>query len=141
ERELRRAIGPTRIGQQQGREQVAGPRDPFTAAAAAAGALGHRSDPQRAALAMARQRQRFRVGRSDGFVGDMPNPGTRRSRVDIHQNKDLAAAAAASTSGPGNTKNRRLARPMTPSTAFNSPRIGSKAGAGSTKYMTLTMAR
>ena len=54
---------------------------------------------------------------------------------------DFAAAAAAATSGAGKTKNRMLINPLTPSTAFSIAGIGTKPGAGSSKYMILTISR
>ena len=85
ERELRRAVRRRRIGQQQRGVEVAGRRDPGIAAAAAAGGLLPRRDPERTALARARKRQRLGIGRGQRVMkptdDSPPPPPPRISRI------------------------------------------------------------
>ena len=79
-----RAVGRRRIGQQQARVEIAGLGHPGAAAPAAPCGLASCGDPERAALAGARERQAFRVGRADRVVADKPRAGCRRCGVELH---------------------------------------------------------
>src|SRR5229473_7425289 len=103
ERELGSAIGGTRVGEEQAGVEIAALGNEGAAAPSAARRLLRRRDPQRAALAQPRLRQRLGIRRSDGVVDDQPNPGGGGSGIELHagQNSDFAAASAASMSGAG----------------------------------------
>ena len=102
ERELGSAIGGSRVGEQQAGVEIAALGHEGAAAPSAARRLLRRRDPQRAALAQPRLRQRLGIRRSDGVVDDQPNPGGGGG-IELHagQNSDFAAASAASMSGAG----------------------------------------
>src|SRR5262249_23384756 len=140
------------------RVEVAGWRRPSAAAPASPGALRACGDPQWPRLAGARAREGFQIGRTNGIASDVPDgsgaavgnlvcrfgrkaPHLAGERVWFHQNSDLAAAAAAFTSGLGTTKNSKLNNPVMPRTTLSSIRMGLKPGAGSSKYMTFTISR
>jgi hypothetical protein len=101
ERQLGRPLGRRWIGEQQADVEIARLRHPHAPAPAAARALAVRRDPQRPALALARQCQRFRVGRADRIALDEMHAGRQDRRIEPHQNSDFAAALAASSSGAG----------------------------------------
>ena len=101
ERQFRRAFGRRRIAQQERRVEIAGRGDPRVAAPAAARRLPLRGDPQRTALAATRQRQRFRIGRAQGFMARQAIACRSRRGIKLHQNSEWAAALATPTSGPG----------------------------------------
>ena len=101
EAEFGRAARFAWIDEQQARVEIADGRLPDPPDPAAARALPVGDDPQLARLAVARQRERVRVGRADlGPVEEPIASIARRSRKHA-QNKEWAAAVAASTTGTG----------------------------------------
>src|SRR5262245_30890018 len=140
-------LGCRRPRDQQAGVEIAGRRYPRAPAPAAARALPIGGDPERPALALTCQIESLGVGRAEHLVRDQPHARRGRPGLEFHsassfiQNSDFAAAFAASISGLGSTKNRRLNRPVTASTALSSYGIGSNGFAGSSKYIVLTIAK
>src|SRR5436189_82853 len=90
-------------------------------------------------LQLRSQRRRDCVGRGEAIVSNERDAGTFRVGMKLHQNNDFAAAAAATTSGAGQAMNSIISSPLTPSTTFKAPGIGSNVPTGSSKYITLTI--
>ena len=105
ERELGPMLGLRRLGQQQAGVEISGLGHPRAAATAAPGALPLRRDPERAAFAAPRPRQRFRIGRVERLACHQPHAGAGRPGIESHhvavQNSALAAVLAASIKGAG----------------------------------------
>src|ERR1043165_3518655 len=141
ETKLRQVCSGCRVRQQEARIEISRLGYPGRAAAAPPCGLPRGGDPQRPGLASAPARERLRIGRAEGVVSDQSDAGCFRIGMKLHQNSDFAAAVAAVTSGEGQTMNNIMRRPLTPSTTFSAPGIGSKAAAGSSKYITLTIER
>ena len=142
EAQLRRERGGARIDQQGGGVKVALRRYPAAAAAASPGCLLASDNPHAIRLAGKRSAARLLVGRIDRAK---PSDAPRRMRVVKPQGRgqksDCAAAIAALVSGEGKNMNKRIIRAETASTMRATGDWRSNAGAGSSKYISLTILR
>src|SRR5579885_1908436 len=138
-RRRRRHAGP----QQEGDIEIAGRRRPAAAPAAAALALLARPDERSLRRAAARQLQRLLIGAVDALESVQREERRQLRPAGAHPPKsDAAAACAAEKSGPGRTKNSRIARADTVRMDGTSqPGEASKPSASSSKYITLTIRR
>ena len=142
EAELRRDRRRTGIDHQGARVQIAPRRDPSAATTASARGLFVCDNPQGAGVAGQRAPARLLVSRIDGAESNeapvvmravQPRGGGQKS--------DCAAAIAASVSGEGANTNRRIMSAESASTMRATGVGRSNAGAGSSKYISLTILR
>jgi hypothetical protein len=119
------------------RIEIARLGNPAAAKATPTRRLAIGGDPQRPALAPRRAAMRLSIGRIDRLEMDDAH---RRWRV-RRQNSDAAAAAAKLTTGWAMMTNSKVKAPERIMIVRTSAVAGSKAGAGSSKYMILTMRR
>src|SRR5262249_28060233 len=128
--------------QQQGGVEIARRRGPAAPASAAAGQLLASPDERATVRAAGREALRFLVGAVDLVVGEETVEGGQPRRCHQLGNSEAAAAWAASSTGPANTRNSSTSRPEPAMMAFmDQPGERSKAAVGSSKYITLTMRR
>jgi len=141
EGELRTIGGRSAGPQEQRSRQIAGGRFPLTAAPPTPRRLPTRGDPDRPLLTSQRQAPRFficGIQHVEGFA-----PITNRPwRSNAHGSSECAAIVAAPSSGAAPTMNRNVNAPEAARTLPSpGPDTLSNAGAGSSKYMILTMRR
>src|ERR1700677_4358594 len=120
--------------------QVAPRRNPGPASAPSACGLFVRDDPQPVGVANQRAAARLLVGRIDGAeTNDAPASVRAVQPGGGGQKSDCAAAIAAFVIGDGANTNRMIASAETASTMRATGPERSNAGAGSSKYMSLTI--
>ena len=142
EAELRRNRTRAGIDHQGAGVQVAPRRDPGAATAASARGLFVRDDPQSVGVAGQRAAARLLVGRIDGAeTNDAPASMRAVQPGGGGQKSDCAAAIAAFVIGDGANTNRMIASAETARTMRATGLGRSNAGAGSSKYMSLTILR
>ena len=142
EAELRRERTRAGIDHQGAGVQVAPRRDPGPATAASARGLFVRDDPQPVGVARQRAATRLLVGRIDHAESNDAPGGMRVVQPQGRgQKSDCAAAIAALVIGEGANTNRMIASAETASTMRATGLGRSNAGAGSSKYISLTILR
>ena len=142
EAELRRDRGRTGIDHEGAGVQVALRRDPGPATAASARGLFVGDDPQAVGVAGQRAAARLLVGRIDGAESnDAPASMRAVQPGSGGQKSDCAAAIAALVIGEGANTNRMIMSAESASTMRATGPGRSNAGAGSSKYISLTILR
>ena len=142
EAELRRDRRGTGIDHEAAGVQVTARREPDPATAAPAGGLLVRDNPHAAGVAGQRAATRLFVGRIDGAQSNDAPVMMRAVRSgDGVQKSDCAAAMAALVSGEGANTNRMIMSAESASTMRATGVGRSNAGAGSSKYISLTILR
>jgi hypothetical protein len=138
--ELRRERRGTGIYHENAGVQVARWRDPGSPPAASAGGLFICDNPHAAGVASRRATTRLLVGRIDGpQSNDAPALMRAVRSGDGVQKSDCAAAIAALVSGEGAKTNRMIMSAESASTMRATGVGRSNAGAGSSKYISLTI--
>ena len=142
EPELRRGRTRAWIQDEGAGVQVAPRRDPAPATAPSARSLFLSDDPQPVGVTGQRAAARLLVGRIDGAESnDAPASMRAVQPGGGGQKSDCAAAIAAFVIGDGANTNRRIASAETASTMRATGLGRSNAGAGSSKYISLTILR
>ena len=142
EAELRRDRTRAGIDHEGAGVQVSLWRDPGAAPTASPRRLLVGYDPQVVRVASQRAAARFFVGRIDGAKTNDPPASMRAVQPgDGGQKSDCAAAIAALVIGEGANTNRMIASADSARTMRATGVGGSKAGAGSSKYISLTILR
>src|SRR5580698_1602624 len=140
ETELRPNLTRAGIDHEAAGVQVASRRDPSSAAAAPAGGLFVRDNPHAVGDAGQGAATRLFVGGIDGAQSnDAPVSMRAVQPRSGGQKSDCAAAIAALVIGDGANTNRMIASAETASTMRATGPERSNAGAGSSKYMSLTI--
>ena len=140
EPELRRDRTRAWIQDEGAGVQVAPRRDPASATAPSARSLFLSDDPQSVGAAGQRAAARLLVGRIDGAqTNDAPAYAVQPGGGG--QKSDCAAAIAAFVIGDGANTNKMIASAETASTMRATGLGRSNAGAGSSKYISLTILR
>ena len=145
EAKLRRPLGRHSVAENEACMEIAGGGDPLPASPPAPPALSTGDDPQRTALALPEHAPpRFVIRRIQLVECDEAHAlGLRllseREPARAGQNSDFAAALAAVISGAGYSQKTSRKIVETAKIARGASGAGSKAGAGSSKYIVLTM--
>jgi hypothetical protein len=142
EAELRRHRRRTGIDHEGGGVKVALRRNPGSSASASSRGLFVGDDPQAAGVAGERAATRLLVsGVNRAQANDAPAPMRALKAGGGGQKSDCAAAIAASVSGEGANMNRMIMSAETARTMRATGAEPSKAVAGSSKYISLTILR
>ena len=131
---FRRAVLRRSIHQQKARIEIARGRDPLAPQSPLAAGLLHGADPERTGIAIAAARHGLVIGGAEVVENLQPIAALCDGGGKAHaQNSDLAAAAAATSSGPGQKEKNTTRRLATIRTAVTAGLARSKPGAGSSK--------
>ena len=141
EAELRCDRTPAGIQDKGAGVKVAPRRDPGAATAASARGLFVRNDPQPVGVAGRCAAAPLLVGRVDSVQTNDAPASMRAAQPEGGQKSDCAAAIAASVIGDGANTNRMIVSAETASTMRATGLGRSNAGAGSSKYISLTILR